>query len=205
MTTSTRDGGLPNSSALPAPRGTTASPPSLASAIARLSWSIDAGRTTQRGRTPSTVAASREPPSSRTRSRPAIVTRASPIERAATAIAALDPGAVRHARSCGTESLAAGRVRGKELAGIHDQLGIERAPQPIHEIQVRFGVLQRKILGLVEADAVLAGHRAPHLDAGAQQLLVRRLGSLELLGLTVVVEDERMQVAVAGMEHVGDL
>ena len=52
---------------------------------------------------------------------------------------------------------------------------------------------------------MLPGHRATHLDAGAQQILVRGLRALELLGLTVVVQDERVEVAVPGMEHVGDL
>ena len=44
----------------------------------------------------------------------------------------------------------------------------------------------------------------PSAQAGAQQLLVGLLGALELAGHAVVVADQRVEVAVAGVEHVGD-
>ena len=50
---------------------------------------------------------------------------------------------------------------------------------------------------------MLAGDRAAQADAQAQDVGGQRLGPLERTGLASVVEDERMQVAVAGMEHVG--
>src|SRR4029453_1425033 len=204
-TRSARTGGLPSSSASPEPRGMTASSASCASARTRLSCSIEPGRTPHLRQVPSLAAAASAAPSSRPPSRPAIETRAAPTERRATTIAILDPGAVGHARSRRSEPLAAGGVRGQELARIHDAVRVEDPPEPVHEVQVGVRVLERKVLRLVPADPVLAGHRATHGDARAQELLVRRLRALELVGHAVVVEDERVEVAVARVEDVRDL
>ena len=59
-------------------------------------------------------------------------------------------------------------------------------------------------LPLLEADAVLAGDRAAEADAQAQDLRGEHLGAIVRAGLAAVEEDERVQVAVAGVEHVGD-
>ena len=59
-------------------------------------------------------------------------------------------------------------------------------------------------IALLDADAVLAGQHAAHLDAQPQDLGAERLGALQLAGLVGVVQDQRMQVAVAGVEDVGD-
>src|SRR5262245_21880347 len=204
-TRSARAGGLPSSSAEPEPRGMTARPASCASARMRLSCSIEPGRTTQLGQIPSIAAAASTAPSSRTPSGPAIETSASPIERPATAIAILDPRAVGHARTRRPEPLATGGVRGQELARIHDAARVEDPPEPVHEVQVGVRVLERKVLRLVQRDPVLAGHRATHGNARAQELLVRRLRALELIGYAIVVEDERVEVAIARVEDVRDL
>src|SRR5207249_9306323 len=50
-----------------------------------------------------------------------------------------------------------------------------------------------------------ARDRAAHRDTGVEQRLVRRLRVLELLGVPVVVEDERVEVAVTRVKDVGDL
>ena len=59
-------------------------------------------------------------------------------------------------------------------------------------------------VALLDADAVLAGQHAADLDAEPQDVGAERLGPLELAGLVGVVEDQRMQIAVAGVEDVGD-
>ena len=59
-------------------------------------------------------------------------------------------------------------------------------------------------VALLDADAVLAGEHAADLDAQPQDLGAERLGPLELARRVGVVEDQRVQIAVAGMEHVGD-
>ena len=50
---------------------------------------------------------------------------------------------------------------------------------------------------------MFAGDRAAESDAQPQDVGGQRLGALEGARLTAVVEDERVQVAVAGVEHVG--
>ena len=59
-------------------------------------------------------------------------------------------------------------------------------------------------VALLDADAVLAGQAAADLDAEPQDVGAERLGLLEVARLVGVVEDQRVHVAVAGMEHVGD-
>ena len=59
-------------------------------------------------------------------------------------------------------------------------------------------------VALLDADAVLAGEAAADLDAELQDLGAGFLGLLQLARLVDVEEDQRVQVAVAGMEDVGD-
>src|SRR5207253_5016248 len=177
-----------------------------ARASTRLTCSSDRGRTIQRGTRPSTAALAQAAVSSTKASRPTIATSASWIGRATTlTLVRLDPRARRHTGPRRAEPLAAGRMRGEQLTGIHDPVGVEDAAQPGHEVQIGLAVLEREILGLVETHAVLARDRAAHRDTGVEQRLVRRLRALELLGVPVVVEDERVEVAVARVKDVGDL
>ena len=64
--------------------------------------------------------------------------------------------------------------------------------------------MQRHRAGLVGADAVLAGDRAAGVDAGLEDLLGEQLRALRLARDARVVEHERMEVAVAGVEDVAD-
>ena len=61
----------------------------------------------------------------------------------------------------------------------------------------------RHVALLVDADAVLAGDRAAGLDARDDDLAGQLLGALGLALGVAVVADERVQVAVAGVEDVG--
>ena len=51
---------------------------------------------------------------------------------------------------------------------------------------------------------MLAGDRAAELDAEGEDLGGQLLGALDGAVLAAVEEDQRMQVAVAGVEDVGD-
>ena len=51
---------------------------------------------------------------------------------------------------------------------------------------------------------MLAGQHAADLDAKPQDIGAECLGTLDLAGLVGVVEDQRVQIAVAGMKHIGD-
>src|SRR5438445_12940480 len=83
-----------------------------------------------------------------------------PVGPAARDACALDPRALWHTGPRRAEPLAAGRMRGEQLTGIHDPVGVEDAAQPGHEVQIGLAVLEREILGLVETHAVLARDRA---------------------------------------------
>ena len=51
---------------------------------------------------------------------------------------------------------------------------------------------------------MLAGQDTADGDAELEDVGAEGLDLLQIAGLVGVVEDERMQIAVAGMEHVGD-
>src|SRR5262249_6419326 len=178
------------------PRGATASPSLPARDMTRLTSSTDPGRTRQRGTMPSTAAAESSAPSPITCSRPTMAARIS-------ARSGADTRRPQTQVPVGSRG-AAGGMRGQELAGIHDAVGIEGAPEAGHEGEVGVPELERHAPRLVEADPVLAGDAAAHGEAGAQELVVGLVRALELAGDAVVVEDHRMQIAVARVEDVGD-
>src|SRR6266852_1314985 len=62
--------------------------------------------------------------------------------------------------------------------------------------------LRAHLVDLLDADAVLAGDRAADRDALLEHLARELLGARELVGTVGVEQDQRMQVAVARMEHV---
>ena len=92
-------------------------------------------RTTQRGVTPSTAAAAS---CRRRRSDMLAARRCRRARRAARARRRprSDPGAGGQRGRGGPEALAAGRMRGQELARVHDPVGIEDAPEPRHEVEI---------------------------------------------------------------------
>ena len=59
-------------------------------------------------------------------------------------------------------------------------------------------------IALFDADAMLAGQDAAEFDAYAQDVGAERFRPLHLARLVGIVEDQRMQIAVAGVKHVGD-
>ena len=92
----------------------------------------------------------------------------------------------------------------KHLAGIEQPVGVEGALHPHLLLEVGGGELHAHQLALLDADAMLAGQAAAELDAQLENLRAAQLGALELARIVGVVEDQRMQIAVAGMEDIGD-
>ena len=82
---------------------------------------------------------------------------------------------------------------------------VERAFQALLLVQIRLVEHHRHQVALLDAHAVLAGQHAADLDAEPQDVGAERLGALELARPVGVIEDQRMQIAVAGVEHVGHL
>src|SRR5262249_158885 len=89
--------------------------------------------------------------------------------------------------------------RPKHLAGMAQALPVEGALGPLLLVEVGFREHRRHQVALLDADAVLAGEHAADLDAQPQDVGAERLGAVELARLVGIVEDERMQVAVAGV------
>ncbi len=59
-------------------------------------------------------------------------------------------------------------------------------------------------IALFDADAMLAGQHAADRDAKPQNIGAERLGPLDVAVVRRVIENQRMQIAVAGMKHIGD-
>src|SRR5438874_2486873 len=94
---------------------------------------------------------------------------------------------------------------GKYFPGIEQASVIEGAFEALLLIEVGLGKHRRHQVALLDADAVLAGEHAANLNAELEDRGSELLGALELARHVGVIEDERMQVAVAGVEYVGDL
>ena len=93
---------------------------------------------------------------------------------------------------------------GKTLPGLHRPSGSKTAPDALHQREIVRREHRRHVLRLVRADAVLAGQRAARLDAVGEDLR-GDLGRLVRLARNpLVVTDQRMQIAVAGVKDVAD-
>jgi len=99
--------------------------------------------------------------------------------------------------------LGAALQRRDHLAGIEQALGIEGALHGQHLRAFLGAELHAHGVELLDTDAVLAGDRAAHRDAGLQDVGAELLAPVQLVGIVGIEQDQRMQVAVAGMEHVG--
>ena len=62
----------------------------------------------------------------------------------------------------------------------------------------------RHQIALFDADAMLAGEHAADLDAEPQDIGAEGLRLVQLARPVGIVEDQRMEIAVAGVEHIGD-
>src|ERR1700738_4503719 len=84
------------------------------------------------------------------------------------------------------------------LAGIEQALVVESAFEPLLVVEIGLREHRRHQIALLHANAVLAGQHAADLDTQPQNIGAELLGALEFARLVGVVEDERMQIAVAG-------
>ena len=91
----------------------------------------------------------------------------------------------------------------EHLAGVEQPLGIEGAFQPLLVRKVDLGEHVAHEIALLDADAVLAGQHTAHLDAQPQYLGSEGLGAVEFLLLAGVEKDQRVEIAVAGVEDIG--
>ncbi len=92
----------------------------------------------------------------------------------------------------------------KHFSRIEQPLRVEGAFQALLLVQINLAEHLAHEVALFDADAMFAGQHAAEFDAAAQDVGTERLGSLDLAGLVGVVEDQGMQIAVAGVKNVGD-
>src|SRR6185436_13225686 len=115
-----------------------------------------------------------------------------------------EAGCLGRVASIGTRHFPTEARGGKHLARIAEAARIEHRAHALHQREIFGGEHRRHVLRLVGADAMLAGERPSGIDAVAQDLggdFDRLFG---LAGDPLVVADQRVQVAVAGVEHVAD-
>ena len=94
--------------------------------------------------------------------------------------------------------------RWEDFSGIAEIERVEGAADALHGGQVGFGEHFGHGVFFVLADAVFAGDGATGGDAEVEDLGGQGLGGVLLAGDACVVEDEGMEVAIAGVEDVGD-
>src|SRR5438874_436171 len=93
---------------------------------------------------------------------------------------------------------------GEDLVRIGASLGIEHGAQPRHRAEVVGPEEERHLRHLLDPDAVLAGEAPAERDARLQDLPSRREHAPDLVLVALVEEEDRVDVAVAGVEDVGD-
>jgi hypothetical protein len=81
---------------------------------------------------------------------------------------------------------------------------VEGAANETHRVEVVLREHDGHVGGLVGAHAMLAGDRSAVSHAEPQDLASELLGRRLLPGDGAVVEDERMEIPVAGVKDVGD-
>src|SRR5574337_1160572 len=203
-TRSTRSGMPPNAIFVPPPQGITFSPSAEAKAMMAETSSTDPGEATALGTFPSTAY--------REASGPATTCGAprSPLKRldnASSDNTVILLRAPEHLVQDGAlprgPDLDARLGRREDLPGVEQPAGIKDPLHLAHGLQVVAGELQRHVVPLLQADTMLAGEAAAHLDAGLDDLGSHLLRLAELPFVPGVRADERVEVAVARVKDVG--
>src|SRR5688572_14442078 len=115
-----------------------------------------------------------------------------------------ETGLLDRVLAVGPGDLSAQARRRQHLAGIAETLWIDRVAQLLHHVEIVGGKHPRHVVLLVRADAMLTGNRPAGLDTVLQNLSGDLLGERRLPRNALVVADQRMQIAVAGVEDIAD-
>ena len=93
---------------------------------------------------------------------------------------------------------------GYQLAGVEQTGRIERQLHVAESLQLLGLELRAHLVDFLDADPVFTGDGAAHFHAQFQYLAADFFGAMQFVRLARVVQNQRMQVAVAGMEHIAD-
>ncbi len=91
---------------------------------------------------------------------------------------------------------------GDDLARVEQAFGVEGALDGEHLLAFFGRKLHAHAAELFDAHAVLAGDGAAHLHAGLEDVGAKQLGAVQLIAVVGVKQDQRMQVAIAGMKDI---
>ena len=90
------------------------------------------------------------------------------------------------------------------LTGVHQRRRIKGRLQAVKLLELGLVELYAHLIELFHANTVLAGHRPADIHAKLQDLTAERFRALLLAWLVGVIQNERMQISIARVEHVGD-
>src|SRR5262249_13557187 len=99
----------------------------------------------------------------------------------------------------------AGARRGQHLARTQSAVGIEGCAKALHRRQIVLGEKLRHKGDFFHANAVLARHAAAACDALLENLATGGQHPLDLRRTALIEEQNRMDIAIAGVENVDDL
>jgi len=102
----------------------------------------------------------------------------------------------------GDADFAAAFAEREDFAGVERAVGIKSVVNAAHEIEVGVGKKKRHELGLFHANAMLAGERAAHFHAVADDFGGGLHGAFELTFVAWIVENDGMKVAIPGVEDI---
>src|SRR5450631_1572457 len=90
------------------------------------------------------------------------------------------------------------------FAGIQKSERIERMFDGVKHLQFSGAELLAHGSKLLDANAVLSGHRAANRHAQLEDATAALLRTRKLVGLAGIKHDERMQIAIAGVKYIRD-
>src|SRR5262249_48626113 len=204
-----RVGGAPMPSFVPPPQGVTGMPWSAASVRICAISSFEPGNTTASGVRPSRTYGEQSTPVS-TCGAPQRLTSLS-VNTLPTVADCLQVGGseplrqtllLDRMRTIRGPDLDARLVRREDLPGVATAGRVERLLHALHAREVGIREDERHVVHLLEPDPVLARDRPAHVRADLEDLAAGVDHARLLAGLSRIVEDVWMQVAVAGMEHI---
>jgi hypothetical protein len=93
----------------------------------------------------------------------------------------------------------------EDFCGVQAGVGIEGVMNAAHQSKIRIAEDERHEFGFLHANAMLAGQGATDFHAVADNFVGSGQRAFEFSWSARIVEDQRMQIAVSGMENISNL
>ena len=90
----------------------------------------------------------------------------------------------------------------KDLARVQQMSRIKGAFQTLLLLQIIFGELNVHQIALLDTNAVLAGEYTTHFNTASQDVGPEFFGALQFARLVGIKQDQRVEVAITGMEYI---